>query len=266
MKAKTCLKIKTSLIISTYNSYSKLKVVLESIKAGSLLPNQIIIADDGSSVQHVKEIKKWESILPLNHIWHEDKGFRKCRILNKSLKSVSNDYCIFLDGDCIPHKHFIKDHCKLAGKGYFVQGRRSFVPQKEVPKILSYKSSLAKLIFTGKIKGYFKCLRFPKPIILINRNQRGLIGCNWSAWHQDLVQINGFDEDYEGWGIGEDSDICTRLYNFGISRKFVYGRAIVFHLNHNIAPREHIDASKTRLQDTIVSKKIRCDNGLSRLN
>jgi glycosyltransferase involved in cell wall biosynthesis len=238
---------------------------LESIEAGSVIPDQIIVADDGSEERYTKEIKKWQSSLPLIHIWHEDKGFRKCRILNKSINLATNDYCIFLDGDCIPHRHFIKDHCKLAEKNFFIQGRRCFVPQKEVPQILSKKTSLSKLFFLGKIKGYFKCLRLPKPIILINRNQRGLIGCNWSAWRQDLVKVNGFDEDYEGWGIGEDSDVCTRLYNLGISRKFVYGRAIVFHLNHDIAPKEHLHTSMKRLQQTIESQKIRCDNGLSKV-
>jgi hypothetical protein len=97
-------------------------------------------------------------------------------------------------------------------------------------------------------------------------SQRGLIGCNWSVWRRDIVAINGFDEEYEGWGIGEDSDAATRLYNSGLIRKFVYGRAIVFHLNHPTLMKDHIDESMMRLQLTIRSRKVRCLRGIENEN
>jgi hypothetical protein len=83
-------------------------------------------------------------------------------------------------------------------------------------------------------------------------------------WREDLVAVNGFDEDYTGWGVGEDSDIATRLYHLGRRRKFVYGRAITFHLNHSQAPRDHYSGSLARLAETIASGKIRCEHGLNR--
>ena len=42
-------------------------------------------------------------------------------------EKIDSDYIIFLDGDCLPHKHFINDHLNLAEIGYFVQGRRCFI-------------------------------------------------------------------------------------------------------------------------------------------
>jgi len=235
---------------------------LEYVGRGSKLPDEIIIADDGSIEKCNWVVDNWSSNLPLNYVWQKDKGFRKCRILNKCVSQVNSEYIIFLDGDCLPHKHFVQDHLKLAEPGYFVQGRRCFIPQKEVCDIVNHQKSLNKLIMTGKISGYFKSLRFPRPIIFKNRDQRGLIGCNWSVWKQDLKRINGFDEDYEGWGIGEDSDVCSRLYNLGIYRKFVYGRAVVYHLNHPESCKDHLNSSKNRLNDTIVSGKTKCSNGL----
>ncbi len=83
-------------------------------------------------------------------------------------------------------------------------------------------------------------------------------------WRADIVAVNGFDEDYTGWGTGEDSDIGTRLYHLGRPRKFVYGRAITFHLNHPPAPRGHHAASLARLAQTIADRKIRCAHGLDR--
>lgn len=119
-------------------------------------------------------------------------------------------------------------------------------------------------MLTGKIIGAAKGVRWPVPIIRRDTKQRGIIGCNMAFWRDDLVAVNGFDEDYTGWGTGEDSDIGTRLYHLGRQRKFVYGRAIVFHLNHPPAPRGHHAASVERLAETIASRKIRCEHGLDR--
>ena len=92
--------------------------------------------------------------------------------------------------------------------------------------------------------------------------QRGIIGCNLAVWRDDLLAINGFDEEYSGWGIGEDSDMGTRLYHLGRLRKFVYAHAIVFHLNHPMSPRDHVAGSLARLAETIRSGKVRCARGL----
>ena len=102
-------------------------------------------------------------------------------------------------------------------------------------------------MLAGKITGAAKGVRWPAPIIRHDTKQRGIIGCNMAFWRDDLVAVNGFDEDYTGWGTGEDSDIGTRLYHLGRPRKFVYGRAITFHLNHPPAPRGHHAASLARL-------------------
>ena len=225
-----------------------------------MIPNQIIIADDGSEADTFAVTKNWDNQLNINHIWHENIGFRKCKILNKSIHEISSPYVIFLDGDCLPHKHFVRDHIKLAEQGYFVQGRRCFVPETEVESLINGEKTLKSLFLRFKISGYAKGIRLPFPIVIVNQKQRGLIGCNWSVWLEDLCRINGFDEDFEGWGL-EDSEICTRLYNINIKRKFVYGHAVVHHLNHPILKRD-LKKAREILKDTINSRKTRCLNGL----
>jgi GT2 family glycosyltransferase len=98
-------------------------------------------------------------------------------------------------------------------------------------------------------------------VIQRNTGQRGIIGCNMGFWRDDLLAVNGFDEDYIGWG-GEDSDLGTRLYHLGRPRKFVYGRAIVYHLNHATQDRARAQAAWQRLTDTIRTRKIRCAHGV----
>ena len=77
-----------------------------------------------------------------------------------------------------------------------------------------------------------------------------------------MLTVNGLDEEYTGWGVGEDADLAARFYNLGLQRKLVYGRATVFHLSHPPAPRHHLAASLARLGDTVANRKIRCERGL----
>jgi len=256
--------MRVSLIISTYNSPKTLHKVLAELVKGTRLPEQILIADDGSGPETVDMLQQWKAQLGdrFEHIWQEDKGFRKNRILNQALRQTSGDYVIFTDGDCVPARHFVADHAALAENGCFVQGRRAYVLEEAVPHYLAGRASLPTLFFRGQLRGAGKGLRLPWPIIRYNAGLRGLLGCNLAAWRADLLAINGYDEAYEGWGIGEDSDLCARLYNLGCKRKFVYGRALVYHLNHPQLPREHVPASRARLQQTIETRAIRCQAGI----
>jgi hypothetical protein len=82
-------------------------------------------------------------------------------------------------------------------------------------------------------------------------------------WKKDLLEVNGWDEEYEGWGLGEDSDIGSRLYHLCRPRKFVYGRAILYHLHHPILSRDHVPKSQSRLDETLRTKKVRCAKGVN---
>ena len=126
---------------------------------------QVIIADDGSNPT-LEETRKISQVNIFKYIFltHEDKGFRKCKILNEAIRRTTSDYILFLDGDCLPHTHFVKDHIAMAERGYFVQGRRCFINEKSVATLLDSKTSLSKLIFSGKVSGLLKSSRFPLPL------------------------------------------------------------------------------------------------------
>ena len=47
-----------------------------------------------------------------------------------------------------------------------------------------------------------------------------------------MEKINGFDEDYKGPGLGEDSDIQFRLNLFAVKFESVRNYAILYHLYH----------------------------------
>ncbi len=256
---------KVSLIVATYEQPRALAKVLEGLSLQTEVPGEILIADDGSSANTRGLIEEWHPKLPapMRHLWHEHAGFRKTIILNKAVAAAGGDYLVLLDGDCVPHRRFISDHARLAEPGFWVQGRRCFVREQFVPEFSLRTASPWLWFLRGRLSGFAKGARFPFPVVLRNAEQRGIIGCNMGFWREDLVAVNGFDEAYTGWGIGEDSDIGTRLYHLGRPRKFVYGRAIVYHLNHPMAGRAHVPASLDRLAETIRSRRVRCEIGLA---
>jgi glycosyltransferase involved in cell wall biosynthesis len=253
-----------SLIISTYEKPGALDQVLHGVQRQTVMPGEILLADDGSGPATRELIGQWRQKIPapMRHVWHEDLGFRKTIILNKSLAAATGDYIVLLDGDCVPHDRFIPDHARLAERNFWVQGRRCFVSEKFAAEFSPGVTPVFLWMLGGRITGLAKAVRLPFPIVRRNTGQRGIIGCNMGFWRDDLLAVNGFDEEYTGWGIGEDSDVGTRLYNLGRPRKFVYGHALVYHLNHPMLGRAHVQASQQRLAASIASKKIRCARGV----
>jgi GT2 family glycosyltransferase len=257
--------MKISLVISTYNRPDALVKSLAGITLQTRVPDEILIADDGSEQPTRDLIQTWtrSQSVPAKHLWQAHDGFRKTIILNETVAVATGDYLIFTDGDCVPHPKFVADHAALAESGLWVQGRRCFVREEFAAEFSADKIPAWSWMLSGKITGVAKSIRWPFAIIRRDTEQRGIIGCNMGFWRDDLVAVNGFDEVYTGWG-GEDSDIGTRLYHLGRRRKFVYGRAITFHLNHPQQARGLQAANFERLAETIASKKVRCEHGLNR--
>lgn len=257
-----------ALIISTYNRPPALDRVLAGVAAQTCPPREALVADDGSGEETRALIAAWAKHLPcpLRHVWHEDDGFRKTTILNEAVvrAQASCDYLVVLDGDCVPHRKFIEDHRRLAEPGFWVQGRRCFAKARWARRFDPGNTSILLWALAGRLTGIAKALRLPWPIVSRNEGQRGIIGCNQGVWRADLEAINGFDEEYAGWGIGEDSDMGTRLYHLGRPRKLVHAHAVVVHLNHSAPPKDHVPQSLARLDETIRSRKVRCRVGLDR--
>lgn len=93
------LHMKMSLIITTYNREDALNVVLKSVAKQTLLPDEILIADDGSTQATAEVIRAHQKILPipLIHCHHPDLGFRVSHIRNKAIRNASGDYIILTE-------------------------------------------------------------------------------------------------------------------------------------------------------------------------
>ena len=118
--------ISISVIVTTYERPKALNAVLQSLSLQTILPAEIIIADDGSREKTRLLIKSWQSKIScsLIHVWQEDNGFRAARIRNLAAMSAKGSYLIFLDGDCLVFPDFISQHLYLAEANYMVMGSR----------------------------------------------------------------------------------------------------------------------------------------------
>ena len=249
--------INVSVIISFYNRIDYLKLVLAGLERQSFPFFEIIIADDGSDQKVVSEIEQLSRGISfkLTHLWHEKKGFRKNKILNKSISASGSDYIIFIDGDCVPHPHFIEEHFENRGEGFCLTGRRVnlskkytglLTPENIISGFIEHKK--IKLILDGILGESFdveKGLYFKNEFLrnFFNKKKRGLLGCNFSIHKKDLLSINGFDERYEAPSIGEDTDIQYRLEKIGIRIASLNNIAVQYHLYHKLQerPQKNLD-------------------------
>jgi hypothetical protein len=182
-------------------------------------------------------------------------------VLNLAIAQSSGDYLVFLDGDCPPHPAFVADHVELAQTGHWVQARRCFIKERHVPAFMPGESNVVFWVCVGRIEQGLKAFRLPWKTVRLDQDLRGIIGCNLGIWREDLVAVNGYDESFTGWGR-EDSDLGARLYHLGRVRKFVRGRAVVFHLNHPVASRAQLETNQHRLEETLRTRRIRAIAGL----
>lgn len=248
-----------SLITPTYNWPDALELLLLSVKQQSYLPNEIIIADDGSKVETQKLIKKHQQDfpIPLIHIWHEDNKNRKPAIMNKAIAAAKHEYIIEIDGDIIMHKHFIKDHLDMAKKGLFLYGSRVNLKENILTEIFRDKK-ITFNFFSKGIKKRGRTIHLPLLSKLYKEEDKRsskLRGCNMSFWREDFIRINGFNESLTGWGI-DDSEMIQRLLNIGIKGKRLKFRGIAYHIYHKEQDKSHISINKLIEKET-TDKKIK---------
>jgi cellulose synthase/poly-beta-1,6-N-acetylglucosamine synthase-like glycosyltransferase len=269
-----------TVVISVYNKVRELELVLSGLKIQTVKNFEIIIADDGSGDEMKKFINGYSSnsSLSINHVWQEDKAFRKNKILNESIRQVKSDYMIFIDGDCIPHSDFVNAHLQNKEKDAVLGGRRVYlgerISENLTPELIE-KKYLERKNITVYIDNFLKkktsTYALEEGLLIKNKMVRDtilrkdihLLGSNFSAYKEALIKVNGFDENYIGPGIGEDTDIEFRLRKAGYKIKSVRNLAIQYHLYHPKTKEEHKNlkyfSEQVKQRDDFM-----CQNGLTK--
>jgi len=257
-----------SILLATYNWPKALKLCLESLATQSDRHFEIIIADDGSteSTKQIIEAFKAAHEIPITHLWQEDQGFRKTKILNQAIAVAHGSYLIFLDGDCIVQPDFVANHRALAQSGFLVTGSRVLLNEKFTQELLTWPSwsfarfsaNLLPKRLSGEINKYWPLkIKFGNGVWRDYKKfvWRRIKGCNMACWKSDAESINGFDETMTGWGH-EDADFVFRLQRHHIQRKSGSWSTEVLHLFHRINDQSNAAENARRVREKILAKAI----------
>ncbi len=232
-----------SVIISTYNQPEWLEKVLWGFNQQTYKSIEVIIADDGSdsATSDLVESLKKDLFYQIKHVWQEDDGFRKTKILNKAILETSTDYLIFTDGDCIPRQDFVATHLNKRRLNCFLSGGYFKLPE-ETSNLISKKHIVNQDCFDENwlidygVKKSFKINKLRKGAFktwflnTFTTTKATFDGMNASAWKKDIISINGFDERMT-YG-GEDRELGERLMNLGVRPVQARYSLICLHLYH----------------------------------
>lgn len=232
-----------SVIISTYNATAWLEKVFWGYMAQDFKDFELVIADDGSTAETAQLVKKFQekADFPIVHVWQEDEGFQKSRILNKAIITCKAPYIVMSDGDCIPRKDFLMVHHRKKEKGYFLSGGY-FMLSMHISEAITKDAILSGNCFdlnwlkANGLRGSFKNNKLTsgklKAGILntLTPTNASWNGHNASGWKEDIIKVNGFDERMQ-YG-GQDRELGERLFNLGLKSKQIRYSAICIHLDH----------------------------------
>lgn len=246
-----------SVIIGAYDSLPYLKLCIRALERQTFRDFEVIIADDGSGPEVGAWLKARKPFFQLRRVWQEKSGFRKCRILNRAVMESRAEYVVFLDADCIAARDFIEVHWRNRRRGEFLGGRRVMMGIPVSERVT------AEMVDTGyfdgptfwglchALKGDIRCYEEAlRPLYRLRGDSPfSLLGCNFSVHKNDLLAVNGFDEEYEHRGGGEDTDVSHRLKKAGCAMRSVRYLAIQFHLGHEKSGSKDVSEAMFRVKE-----------------
>ncbi len=262
--------MRLTVIISYYKALDNLKVILKALNHQSSHDFEVILSEDDFNEETIRYFSDHSHTysFPIRHLHQSaDLGFRKNEMLNRSLRECKTELVAFIDGDCIPHRHFVKAYLHHSKQGCFMAGRAVMLGERVSAEILKTEA-LDKLNFFSLLTtdSYKVKEAIYNPFFPMAYKTRGLSGRNWGCFKKHLLDINGFDEDYTNAGVGEDVDIEWRLMAHGIKRVSIKNKAIVFHLYHpRVYGQEGVQHNYRLLAQKKELHHLRCLHGINDL-
>ncbi len=265
-----------SVLVCTYEQPRELALVLAGLANQSWTDFDCWVCDDGSgpATAAVIDAARDRFAVPFHHVRHGHRGFRRAAVLNLGLRQARGRHVVFLDGDCVPHRDFVRDHAEQAAPGTYLIGRRvnlgpglsARLTEEDVRRGWFDRPRAALLwsALTGGTRGLRRAIRIRSPRLrraITPGAGRGLMGSNFSVARDDLWAVNGYDEGFEGYGH-EDTELELRLRRLGLRPVYLKGLALQFHLWH--PPRANVAANVARKTAAESVTAVRCRDGLVR--
>ncbi|MGL5950200.1 MAG: glycosyltransferase [Cetobacterium sp.] len=268
---------KITVIIPVYNRLEHLRASFLCLLNQNVKPYELIISDDGSSE---KVIDFLEDLIPkadfkIKVIYQQDIGFRKTRALNNAVRNAEGEILVFCDQDLIFPKDHLENIEKTLKKREFVNYRPQNTDENEKNNILellnqgfTYEKILKKLELGDKIheKNHLRKDRNRRWLYNLRLNKRGvkLVGMSYALYKEDYIEVNGYNEEYQGWGY-EDDDFGNRLYSWGIKGREIKDNELSFHLWHHFDPTKKESSNEELYRKekikALKNKRYRCEYG-----
>jgi glycosyltransferase involved in cell wall biosynthesis len=236
--------MRTSIVICFYERVEYLAACLDSLRSEMPCFDEVVVADDGSSADVVERVNRLRSRydFPVVHAWHLRNGPRRAATRNNGIRKASGEYLVFFDADFAVLPGAARSHVEAARPRHFAAGRCKYTTEEQGRRILSEGVSdrLLEEVY-GELpeepieKEHRRFVRYSRlRRIGLGDPRRLTFGGHFSAFRKDIEAVNGYDENYAGWGA-EDMDIAHRMVLAGMRGTSVIREARVLHLWH---PRE----------------------------
>ena len=227
-----------SVLITTFNDGEILPQILAAYAVQSASDFEIIVADDGSTDGCAEALREWAPRFRhgIVHVFQENRGFRRARILNRAARASRFERLIFTDMDCLPHADFVRNHLRYLVPGTAVTGRRAHIASEAIPSVETILNEglglgpgrLLRLWLRGKARVIEHGFVSP---FFYEASSNGILGSNFSICGKDFDAVNGFSEEFEGWG-GEDTDLGARIVRNGVHLRNLRNKVVQFHIAH----------------------------------
>ena len=242
--------MKISVVTTVYNRPEHLRLLLAALAAQTRPPDEVVVADDGSDAAPAAALSRLLPAcgIPAKMVRQEKEGYRLAAARNLAIRAVTGDYLLFLDCDLAPLPDVVAIHERNAAPGRLLCGNRGMLAEtattglmaaRPVPAAAAWEQAWAaadrrELTRAAELFARHAALRRWH---LARPHKPKLLGCHFSLHRADVERVNGFDENFRGWGY-EDDDFARRLYRAGVTPRSVILEARALHLWHpSLAPQ-----------------------------
>lgn len=242
-----------SIITPTYNREELLNKTLESLSEQQFNKDcyEVIVIDDGSTDNTKSVVDSYRNKINIQYHVQSDKGYRVAKARNIGIKNSKFKYTLFFDSGMLGKSNLLQTHYDALsqGDGDIFIGEALGFDAIETNNQGSIESAFANLSreelfhtllsepkFSDCRQSFFESMNYDLSNVL--HSWILFWTCHASCKTQDLLDIDGFDENYASWG-GEDIELALRLVKKK-KRISVIKTPVAIHLPHekNSAERE----------------------------